>query len=40
MKTFLAKDAVPAYVVDITGLGLMEITRKKKSKSFMEQMAE
>lgn len=40
MKTFLAKDSVPAYFVDITGLGLMEITRKKKSKSFAEQMAE
>ena len=40
MKGFLAKDSVPAYVVDITGLGLMEITRKKKNKSFAEQMAE
>lgn len=40
MKAFLAKDSVPAYVVDITGLGLMEITRKKKNKSFAEQMAE
>lgn len=40
MKALLAKDSVPAYVVDITGLGLMEITRKKKNKSFAEQMAE
>jgi len=40
MKAFLAKDSVPAYVVDITGLGLMEITRKKKNKSFAEQMAQ
>ena len=40
MKGFLAKDSVPAYVVDITGLGLMEITRQKKNKSFAEQMAE
>ena len=40
MKAFLAKDSVPAYFVDITGLGLMEITRKKKSRSFAEQMAE
>ncbi|MCM1200533.1 MAG: ribonuclease E/G [Bacteroides fragilis] len=40
MKAFLAKDSVPAYVVDITGLGLMEITRKKKNRSFAEQMAE
>lgn len=38
MKAFLAKDPVPAYVVDITGLGLMEITRKRKSKSFAEQI--
>lgn len=38
MKAFLAKDSVPAYVVDITGLGLMEITRKKKNKPFAEQM--
>lgn len=38
MKSLLKKDSVPAYVVDITGLGLMEITRKKKNKSFAEQM--
>ncbi|MCM1243749.1 MAG: ribonuclease E/G, partial [Roseburia sp.] len=38
MKTLLKKDAVPAYVVDITGLGLMEITRQKKNKPFAEQM--
>lgn len=38
MKNLLKKDSVPAYVVDITGLGLMEITRKKKNKSFAEQM--
>ena len=40
MKALLQKDTVPAYVVDITGLGLMEITRKKQHKSFAEQMAE
>lgn len=40
MKALLAKDSVPAYVVDITGLGLMEITRKKKNRPFAEQMAE
>ncbi len=40
MKALLQKDIVPAYVVDITGLGLMEITRKKQHKSFAEQMAE
>ncbi|MCM1388354.1 MAG: ribonuclease E/G [Bacillus sp. (in: Bacteria)] len=38
MKELLKKDTVPAYVVDITGLGLMEITRQKKNKSFAEQM--
>lgn len=38
MKKYLRKDPVPTYVVDITGLGLMEITRKKQSKSFAEQM--
>ncbi len=38
MKSLLKKDSVPSYVVDITGLGLMEITRQKKNKSFAEQM--
>lgn len=38
MKSLLKKDSLPAYVVDITGLGLMEITRQKKNKSFAEQM--
>lgn len=38
MKGLLKKDSIPAQVVDITGLGLMEITRKKKNKSFAEQM--
>lgn len=38
MKSLLKRDSVPAYVVDITGLGLMEITRQKKNKSFAEQM--
>ncbi|MDE6751070.1 MAG: ribonuclease E/G [Lachnospiraceae bacterium] len=38
MRSLLKKDSIPAQVVDITGLGLMEITRKKKSKSFAEQM--
>lgn len=38
MKSLLKNDSVPAYVVDITGLGLMEITRQKKNKSFAEQM--
>ena len=38
MKDFLKKDSIPSYVVDITGLGLMEITRQKKNQSFAEQM--
>lgn len=38
MKELLKKDTVQANVVDITGLGLMEITRKKKDKSFAEQL--
>ena len=39
MKNLLKNDPVPAYVVDITGLGLMEVTRKKRSRAFREQMA-
>lgn len=38
MKSLLQKDSTPSYVVDITGLGLMEITRQKKNKSIAEQM--
>lgn len=38
MKSLLKKDSIPTQVVDITGLGLMEITRKKMNKSFAEQM--
>ena len=37
MKTLLKRDNVPADVVDMTGLGLMEITRKKVNPSFREQ---
>lgn len=40
MKDLLRRDTVPSYVVDITGLGLMEITRQKKNKSFAEQLQE
>lgn len=40
MKRYLHEDTVTANVVDITGLGLMEITRKKQNKSFAEQMKE
>lgn len=40
MKRYLHEDTVTANVVDITGLGLMEITRKKQNKSFAEQVKE
>ncbi len=38
MKELLKQDPVPAKVIDITGLGLMEITRQKKGKSLAEQL--
>ena len=37
MRALLKRDNVPADVVDMTGLGLMEITRKKVNTSFREQ---
>lgn len=37
MKRLLQQDNVTARVVDMTGLGLMEITRKKVNPSFREQ---
>lgn len=37
MKFLLSKDNVKATYVDMTGLGLMEITRQRKYKSFKEQ---
>ena len=37
MRNLLKKDSIPADVVDMTGLGLMEITRKKVNSSFREQ---
>ena len=37
MRSLLKKDSVTADVVDMTGLGLMEITRKKVNPSFREQ---
>lgn len=37
MRALLKRDNVPADVVDMTGLGLMEITRKKVNPSFHEQ---
>lgn len=38
MRSLLRRDSVPADVVDMTGLGLMEITRKKVRPSLAEQM--
>lgn len=37
MRTLLKRDNVSADVVDMTGLGLMEITRKKVNPGFREQ---
>lgn len=37
MRSLLKKDSILADVVDMTGLGLMEITRKKVNPSFREQ---
>ncbi len=37
LRTLLKRDNVTADVVDMTGLGLVEITRKKVSPSFREQ---
>lgn len=37
MKELVSKDAIPTNVIDITPLGLMEITRKKVNKSLAEQ---
>lgn len=37
MRSLLKRDSVTADVVDMTGLGLMEITRKKVNPSFREQ---
>lgn len=37
MNSLLKQDSVTADVVDMTGLGLMEITRKKVNPSFREQ---
>ncbi len=37
MKSLLKRDSVTADVVDMTGLGLVELTRKKVNPSFREQ---
>ena len=38
MREFVARDSVPTTVVDITPLGLMELTRKKVNRSLREQL--
>ena len=38
MKDLLESDPVASKVIDITPLGLMEITRKKVYKSLKEQL--
>lgn len=38
MRTLLKQDPVPARALDITALGLMELTRKKVSPSLAEQL--
>lgn len=38
MRSLLRKDSIPADVIDMTGLGLMEITRKKVRPSLREQI--
>ena len=38
MRKLLQKDSIHADVVDMTGLGLMEITRKKVRPSLREQL--
>ena len=40
MRSLLKKDSITADVVDMTGLGLMEITRKKVNPSFREQFGQ
>ena len=38
LRMDLKKDKVPATLVDITRLGLVELTRKKVQKSLKEQL--
>ena len=38
MRSLLHRDSIPADVIDMTGLGLMEITRKKVRPSLQEQL--
>lgn len=38
-RTFLKEDSIPVQLVDMTRLGLVELTRKKQRKSLAEQLA-
>lgn len=38
LRTLLKEDSIKTDVIDITGLGLVEITREKKSKPLWEQL--
>lgn len=38
LRAYLRLDPVPAQVVDMTRLGLVEITRQKKKKPLAEQI--
>ena len=40
LRDAVASDSIQTEVVDITKLGLMEITRKKVYKTLQEQLAE
>ena len=40
MREFLKRDPQKAAAVDMTELGLMEITRKKQKKTLLEQAKE
>lgn len=40
LKELVSRDRIPTNVVDITALGLVEITRKKINKPLQEQFAE
>ena len=38
LRTMLKEDPVPTQFIDITKLGLVEITRKKVRKSLLEEL--
>ena len=40
LKKVVSKDRIPTNVVDMTALGLVEITRKKINRPLLEQFRE